>query len=175
MYCPCAQVGQFLKAVREQLVPEFRELRHVSVENLLYIKVLLSDLPAGTACTFITCMLIHLPLRRRTSSCRTTTPSTSSLSTRCVQGGKSWLRGGQRGQEGQESLGYCYPAGSSLGAASFPSAPCTAPVLHVHQARGKSGPLFDFSVHDDIRIVSDASREKNETHAGKVGAGGQAM
>ena len=29
----------FLKAVREQLAPEFRELRSVSVDNLMYIKV----------------------------------------------------------------------------------------------------------------------------------------
>lgn len=33
------QIGQFLKAVREQLLPDFRELRHVSVDNLIYVKV----------------------------------------------------------------------------------------------------------------------------------------
>jgi hypothetical protein len=38
----------------------------------------------------------------------------------------------------------------------------------VVQARGKSGPLFSFDVHDDVRIVSDASVEKDESHAGKV-------
>ncbi|EFX68911.1 hypothetical protein DAPPUDRAFT_62813, partial [Daphnia pulex] len=38
----------------------------------------------------------------------------------------------------------------------------------VTKARGKSGPLFSFDVHDDIRIVSDASVEKDESHAGKV-------
>lgn len=32
-------IGQFLKAVREQLATQFRELRHVSVDNLMYIKV----------------------------------------------------------------------------------------------------------------------------------------
>jgi hypothetical protein len=36
------------------------------------------------------------------------------------------------------------------------------------QARGKSGPLFEFGVHEDIRVLNDASREKNESHAGKV-------
>lgn len=36
------------------------------------------------------------------------------------------------------------------------------------QARGKSGPLFQFDVHDDVRLVSDASVEKEESHAGKV-------
>lgn len=38
----------------------------------------------------------------------------------------------------------------------------------VTKARGKSGPLFQFDVHDDIRVVSDASIEKDESHAGKV-------
>lgn len=36
------------------------------------------------------------------------------------------------------------------------------------QARGKSGPLFHFDVHEDVRLVNDASREKDESHAGKV-------
>lgn len=38
----------------------------------------------------------------------------------------------------------------------------------VTNARGKSGPLFDFNVHEDVRIHSDATQEKNESHAGKV-------
>lgn len=40
--------------------------------------------------------------------------------------------------------------------------------LIVTKARGKSGPLFTFDVHDDIRITNDASIEKDESHAGKV-------
>lgn len=36
------------------------------------------------------------------------------------------------------------------------------------QARGKSGPLFTFDVHDDIRMLHDASVETEESHAGKV-------
>nr|XP_045361568.1 protein FAM50B [Camelus bactrianus] len=40
--------------------------------------------------------------------------------------------------------------------------------LIVAQARGKSGPLFAFDVHDDVRLLSDATREKDESHAGKV-------
>lgn len=36
------------------------------------------------------------------------------------------------------------------------------------RARGKSGPLFHFDVRDDVRLVSDATREKDESHAGKV-------
>ncbi|XP_029712333.1 protein FAM50 homolog [Aedes albopictus] len=38
----------------------------------------------------------------------------------------------------------------------------------VTKARGKSGPLFSFDVKDDIRMISDATVEKEETHAGKV-------
>ncbi|KXJ25444.1 protein FAM50A-A [Exaiptasia diaphana] len=38
----------------------------------------------------------------------------------------------------------------------------------VNKARGKSGPLFSFDVHEDVRISSDASVEKDESHAGKV-------
>ena len=38
--------------------------------------------------------------------------------------------------------------------------------LIVGKARGKSGPLFHFDVHEDIRLVNDASREKDESHAG---------
>jgi protein FAM50 len=40
--------------------------------------------------------------------------------------------------------------------------------LIVTKARGKSGPLFNFDVHDDIRAVMDVRVEKNESHAGKV-------
>ena len=38
----------------------------------------------------------------------------------------------------------------------------------VTKARGKSGPLFNFDVHDDVRMVGDASVEKDESHAGKI-------
>ena len=38
----------------------------------------------------------------------------------------------------------------------------------VNKARGKSGPLFNFDVHDDVRLLADASIEKDESHAGKV-------
>ncbi|KAJ1442874.1 XAP5, circadian clock regulator-domain-containing protein [Ochromonadaceae sp. CCMP2298] len=36
--------------------------------------------------------------------------------------------------------------------------------LIVTQARGKSGPLFHFDVHDDIRLINDATVEKDESH-----------
>ncbi|XP_050407242.1 protein FAM50A [Patella vulgata] len=38
----------------------------------------------------------------------------------------------------------------------------------VTKARGKSGSLFNFDVHDDVRMVNDAKVEKDESHAGKV-------
>ncbi len=37
-----------------------------------------------------------------------------------------------------------------------------------NKARGKSGPLFHFDVHDDVRLQGDARIEKDESHAGKV-------
>ncbi len=40
--------------------------------------------------------------------------------------------------------------------------------LIVNKARGKSGPLFNFDVHEDIRLQNDASVEKEEAHAGGV-------
>lgn len=38
----------------------------------------------------------------------------------------------------------------------------------VTKARGKSGPLFNFDVHDDVRVLHDATKEKEDAHAGKV-------
>ena len=40
--------------------------------------------------------------------------------------------------------------------------------LIVRKARGKSGPLFQFDVHEDIRLMGDATVEKDESHPGKV-------
>lgn len=40
--------------------------------------------------------------------------------------------------------------------------------LIVRKARGKSGPLFQFDVHEDIRLIGDATVEKDESHPGKV-------
>lgn len=34
------------------------------------------------------------------------------------------------------------------------------------KARGKSGPLFHFDVHEDIRMVNDVRIEKDESHPG---------
>ena len=40
--------------------------------------------------------------------------------------------------------------------------------LILRKARGKSGPLFHFDVHDDVRMVHDARVEKDESHPGKI-------
>lgn len=40
--------------------------------------------------------------------------------------------------------------------------------LFTLQARGKSGPLFQFDASDDVRLVNDATQEKQDSHAGKV-------
>lgn len=40
--------------------------------------------------------------------------------------------------------------------------------LIVTKARGKSGPLFHFDVHEDVRMVTDVRIEKDESHPGKV-------
>jgi len=36
------------------------------------------------------------------------------------------------------------------------------------KARGKSGPLFNFDVHEDVRMNNDVRVEKDESHAGKI-------
>jgi protein FAM50 len=36
--CKGDTIGEFLRAVQQQLAPEFREIRTTSVENLLYVK-----------------------------------------------------------------------------------------------------------------------------------------
>ncbi|XP_057523730.1 protein XAP5 CIRCADIAN TIMEKEEPER isoform X1 [Amaranthus tricolor] len=84
-------IGAFLRAVQQQLAPEFREVRTASVENLLYVK---EDL-----------IIPH-----------------------------------------QHSF---YE-------------------MIINKARGKSGPLFHFDVHEDVRTTADATIEKDESHAGKV-------
>ncbi|KAG1676775.1 hypothetical protein FOA52_005064 [Chlamydomonas sp. UWO 241] len=84
-------IGDFLKAVRDQLSTSFKELRGVAVDNLLYIK---EDLIMPQHFTFYE--------------------------------------------------------------------------LIKSKARGKSGPLFDFGVTEDVRIVNDATVEKTDSHAGKI-------
>lgn len=84
-------IGEFLKAVREQLQSEFRELRTTSVGNLMYIK---EDLVLPHGISFYD--------------------------------------------------------------------------LIINKVRGKSGPLFQFDVQDDVRLEGDARRATADSHAGKV-------
>ena len=50
-----------------------------------------------------------------------------------------------------------------------PDADMTFYDLIATKARGKSGPLFHFDVHDDVRVGPIDSRiEKDESHPGKV-------
>eukprot|EP00894_Picocystis_sp_ML_P001220 jgi/Pico_ML_1/51737/g302.t1 len=84
-------IGDFLKVVRKQLAPEFRELRTTDTSGMMYIK---EDLIIPQHYTFYE--------------------------------------------------------------------------LIASKARGKSGPLFHFDVRDDVRLLNDATVEKEEAHAGKV-------
>ncbi|TPX35912.1 hypothetical protein SmJEL517_g01849 [Synchytrium microbalum] len=38
----------------------------------------------------------------------------------------------------------------------------------INKTRGKSGPLFNFEVKDDVRLINDATKETEDSHAGKV-------
>lgn len=40
--------------------------------------------------------------------------------------------------------------------------------LIVSKARGKSGPLFNFDVVEEVRLLADANKEKQDAHAAKV-------
>ena len=40
--------------------------------------------------------------------------------------------------------------------------------LIVAKARGKSGPMFDFSAREDVRLVGDVRTESDAVHPGKV-------
>lgn len=43
-----------------------------------------------------------------------------------------------------------------------PTNPLAADDFIVNKYRGKSGPMFNFDVHDDVRLVADATVEKDE-------------
>ncbi|KAI9149841.1 hypothetical protein H9P43_010020 [Blastocladiella emersonii ATCC 22665] len=38
----------------------------------------------------------------------------------------------------------------------------------INKVRGKSGPIFEFTIRDDVRLVNDATQEIVESHPGKV-------
>jgi hypothetical protein len=45
---------------------------------------------------------------------------------------------------------------------------CVSLCVYMCMCRGKSGPLFHFDVHEDVRTINDARIEKDESHAGKI-------
>uniref|UniRef100_A0A8D1V6G7 Family with sequence similarity 50 member A n=1 Tax=Sus scrofa TaxID=9823 RepID=A0A8D1V6G7_PIG len=53
-----------------------------------------------------------------------------------------------------------------------PRPPPACPAGRLQRLRARpslpAGPLFNFDVHDDVRLLSDATVEKDESHAGKV-------
>jgi len=59
-------------------------------------------------------------------------------------------------------------AGAGAGAYACVVLPVTVFLLTRTLGRGKSGPLFHFDVHEDVRTVNDARIEKDESHAGKI-------
>lgn len=71
-------IGAFLKAVREQCAPQFRELRAVSVDNMMYIKV---RVVAGQHChlrLFCECVQSDLTQGTQTLTTSSNEPCTSS-------------------------------------------------------------------------------------------------
>ncbi|KAH9696831.1 hypothetical protein WN944_029346 [Citrus x changshan-huyou] len=118
-------IGEFLRAVQQQLAPEFREIRTTSVENLLYVKedLIIPHVRLIGNQVFSVSLSCHLH------------PSLTNLSIPFHVLGV------------QQHSFY---------------------ELIVNKARGKSGPLFHFDVHEDVRTIADATIEKDESHAGKV-------
>lgn len=55
-------IGAFLKAVREQCAPQFRELRAVSVDNMMYVKV------GGQGGTAAVTLVYELALRQQAAN-----------------------------------------------------------------------------------------------------------
>nr|XP_037844774.1 protein FAM50A isoform X1 [Chlorocebus sabaeus] len=131
---------QFLQKALEILRKDFSELRSAGVEQLMYIK---EDL-----------IIPHVsPFSPRTRSGCCALGFGSGWWGWCVQAG-----GGGRGRDGPSRRHF--PALGSQHHSFYD--------FIVTKARGKSGPLFNFDVHDDVRLLSDATVEKDESHAGKV-------
>jgi len=58
-------IGEFLRAVQQQLAPEFREIRTTSVENLLYVKedLIIPHVLAfnfrNSVCNLLSCLCVY--------------------------------------------------------------------------------------------------------------------
>lgn len=66
------------------------------------------------------------------------------------------------------TLNSITPSTSKLAHLNILSSADSSRSFIVSKARGKSGPLFNFDVHEDVRLIHDARIEKDESHAGKV-------
>ncbi|KAK1272755.1 Protein XAP5 CIRCADIAN TIMEKEEPER [Acorus gramineus] len=117
-------IGEFLRAVQQQLAPEFREIRTTSVENLLYVK---EDL-----------IIPHVSLNSKL------------------------------GNFDAALYGFIRTYSQIFFLSPYADQQHSFYELIINKARGKSGPLFHFDVHEDVRTIADATIEKDESHAGKV-------
>jgi protein FAM50 len=115
-------IGTFLEKCRAQ----FPELRGISVDNLMYIKV---------------------SLVQRGSEFRVDTD------VQCIIGGSD---------HSTRTPSYCPDRNIVFSRCLRLSQHYTFYDFIVNKARGKSGPLFNFDVHDDVRLLHDATKERDE-------------
>ena len=144
-----------------QLSPDFRELRGVGASDLLYVK---EDIILPHSQSFYDLIVNQVTLMGRLDGprpCRIWHPCKAVL--HCVRWRLCFITSG------------CASCRSKMQLNNLTFATECSCLLTEHcstlswlQARGKSGPLFHFDVHEDVRLVNDASREKDESHAGKV-------
>ncbi|XP_049980983.1 protein FAM50A isoform X1 [Alexandromys fortis] len=171
---------QFLQKALEILRKDFSELRSAGVEQLMYIK---EDLIIPHVSPFNpeSCTLFH----RRVTILLCTLPGLvgTVVPAPTLQVGVWGV--GDRDLEGSSSLPFP-PSAPSITASTISSSPkheervVSDSSLAFSNMLGKAvvwpwdycfsppGPLFNFDVHDDVRLLSDATVEKDESHAGKV-------
>lgn len=161
-------IGKFLEAVRMSISADFHELRTMSAESLLYIK---EDLIIPSHFSFYD-MIVTKARGKRVRG------QTETKIRNCPWGGAPALA---------SPLSFFLPPAplfSSRGFAACARASLLSLCVCVFAAlfflrcvvcdlfsptTGKSGPLFHFDVHDDVRLGGiDARIEKDESHPGKI-------
>ena len=142
-----------------QLSPDFRELRGVGASDLLYVK---EDIILPHSQSFYDLIVNQVTLIHQVVTGRSGADSLRNavLNCACCRDDDGGIPAGVLSVGGKIGLKRSPPTGALQCSALDSSATL--------QARGKSGPLFHFDVHEDVRLVNDASREKDESHAGKV-------
>lgn len=145
-------IVQFLQKVKEQLHPDFREMR--SAPLLLCMRFILAFSPErrlhAETCKLVCCIWL---------STRPVTESPDHISIYPDVGAEKaglWCRA-----TSVSNLMYVKEDLIIPHHISFYD-------LITSKARGKSGPLFHFDVHEDIRLQNDARIEKDESHAGII-------